>query len=177
MPRKQDASIFFVGIESFSDDSLHSVNKQINNVERYETLISNVHKHGISIQAGIIFGFDTDKSNVFRKTLDACNQLGIDGVTVSILTPLPRTPVYELYKKEGRLLTDEWSVYNGKTRVAYQPKQMTPVELFEGYMWFRKEFYSWSSFIKRMRVSRVNMLNNLLVNLGYRRSIKGTLNK
>jgi radical SAM superfamily enzyme YgiQ (UPF0313 family) len=166
---------FFVGIESFSDVSLQSVNKQINNVKRYETLISNIHKHGISVQAGIIFGFDTDKSDVFRKTLDACNQLGIDGVTVSILTPLPKTPVYEQYKKEGRLLTDEWSVYNGKTRVAYQPKQMTPEELFEGYMWFRKEFYSWQSFIRRMRVSRVNLLHNLLVNIGYKRSINGTL--
>lgn len=165
---------FFVGIESFSDESLQSVNKRINNVEKYQTLISNVHKHGISIQAGIIFGFDTDKRDVFRRTLVACNQLGIDGVTVSILTPLPKTPVYEQYKKEGRLLTDEWSVYNGKTRVAFQPKQMTPEELFEGYMWFRKEFYSWKSFIKRMLVSRANLLQNLLMNIGYRRSIKGT---
>lgn len=168
---------FFVGIESFSDESLQSVNKRINNVEKYQTLISSVHKHGISIQAGIIFGFDTDQRDVFRKTLEACNELGIDGVTVSILTPLPNTPVYEQYKKEGRLLTDDWSVYNGKTRVAFQPKQMTPEELFEGYIWFRKEFYSWKSFIKRMRVSRVNLLQNLLINLGYRRSIKGTFDR
>jgi radical SAM superfamily enzyme YgiQ (UPF0313 family) len=165
---------FFVGIESFSDDSLQSVNKRINNVDKYQTLISNVHKYGISIQAGIIFGFDTDKRDVFKRTLEACNLLGIDGVTVSILTPLPNTPVYEQYKKEGRLITSEWSFYNGKTRVSFQPKQMTPQELFEGYMWFRKEFYSWKSFIKRMQVSRVNLFQNLFMNIGYRRSIKGT---
>lgn len=165
---------FFVGIESFSDESLRSVNKRINNVKKYEELIGSIHRHGISVQAGIIFGFDTDNRDVFKKTLDACNHLGIDGVTVSILTPLPKTPVYEQYKREGRLLTDDWSAYNGKTRVAYQPKQMTPEELFEGYMWFRKEFYSWKSLFKRMSVSRVNLLHNLFVNLGYKLSIRGT---
>jgi radical SAM superfamily enzyme YgiQ (UPF0313 family) len=165
---------FFVGIESFSEESLQSVNKRINNVAKYEQLIGDIHRHGISVQAGIIFGFDTDNRDVFKKTLDACNHLGIDGVTVSILTPLPKTPVYEQYKREGRLLTDDWSAYNGKTRVAYQPKQMTAEELFEGYMWFRKEFYSWKSICKRMKVSRVNLLHNLLVNLGYKISIKGT---
>lgn len=165
---------FFVGIESFSEESLQSVNKRINNVAKYEQLIGDIHRHGISVQAGIIFGFDTDNRDVFKKTLDACNHLGIDGVTVSILTPLPKTPVYEQYKREGRLLTDDWSAYNGKTRVAYQPKQMTAEELFEGYMWFRKEFYSWKSIGKRMKVSRVNLLHNLLVNLGYKISIKGT---
>ena len=165
---------FFVGIESFSEESLQSVNKRINNVAKYEQLIGDIHRHGISVQAGIIFGFDTDNRDVFKKTLDACNHLGIDGVTVSILTPLPKTPVYEQYKREGRLLTDDWSAYNGKTRVSYQPKQMTAEELFEGYMWFRKEFYSWKSICKRMKVSRVNLLHNLLVNLGYKISIKGT---
>lgn len=168
---------FFVGIESFSNESLESVNKRINNVEKYEKLIKKVHKHGISIQAGIIFGFDTDRVDVFKKTLDACNYLGIDGVTVSILTPLPNTPVYEQYKSEGRLLTDDWSAYNGKTRVAFQPKQMTPEELFKGYMWFRKEFYSWKSIIKRMRVSRTNLFHNIVVNVGYRLGLNGTKQK
>lgn len=63
---------------------------------------------------------------------------------------------------------------NGKTRDAYHPKQMTSEELFEGYMWFRKEFYSWKSIIKRTRVSRVNFLHNLFVNLGCKLSIRGT---
>lgn len=163
---------FFVGIESFSDESLQSVNKRINHVEKYQTLINKVHKHGISIQAGIIFGFDTDTKAVFKKTFDACNELGIDGVTVSILTPLPKTPVYEQYKNEGRLLTNDWTAYNGKTKVAFQPKQMSARELMEGYTWFRKAFYSPTSFFKRMRVSRTNILYNLIVNVGYRISIR-----
>ena len=104
-----------------------------------------------------------------------CNYLGIDGVTVSILTPLPKTPLYYQLKKEGRLLTDDWSYYNGKTRVAFKPKNMSAEELFDGYMWFRRNFYSLKSITTRLRKSKSNILYNLIVNLGYKVSIKKTL--
>lgn len=174
LAKKAGCEYFFVGLESFSEDSLNSVNKGINNVKRYKSLIDLIHKNGISVQAGIIFGFDTDTKGIFKKTLDACNNLGIDGVTVSILTPLPKTPLYEQFKREDRLITTDWEYYNGKTRVAFIPKNMTPQELFQGYMWFRKEFYSIKSIIKRLSVSRTNIIHNFIVNLGYKLSIKGT---
>ena len=164
----------FVGIESFSKESLMSVNKGINNVDKYKSIIDKVHSNGICIQAGIIFGFDTDRKDVFKRTLDACNKLGIDGVTVSILTPLPKTPIYEQLKEEGRLLSEDWSYYNGKTRVAFIPKNMHPEELFDGYMWFRKEFYSFKSIFKRLKKSKTNIFYNLAMNLGYKISLGDT---
>ncbi|WP_238905132.1 radical SAM protein [Clostridium sp. YIM B02506] len=164
----------FVGIESFSKESLMSVNKGINNVDKYKSIIDKVHSNGICIQAGIIFGFDTDRKDVFKRTLDACNKLGIDGVTVSILTPLPKTPIYEQLKEEGRLLSEDWSYYNGKTRVAFMPKNMHPEELFDGYMWFRKEFYSFKSIFKRLKKSKTNIFYNLAMNLGYKISLGDT---
>jgi hypothetical protein len=44
---------------------------------------------------------------------------------------------------------------------------MTPEQLFDGYMRFRRKFYSLPSFIKRMKASRVNIPHNFLINLGY----------
>jgi radical SAM superfamily enzyme YgiQ (UPF0313 family) len=119
------------------------------------------------VQAGIIFGFDNDTKTVFDDTLKACEELGIDGATVSILTPLPKTPIYEQMKSDNRLLTEDWSFYNGKTEVVFMPENMTPNELFEGYMYFRHRFYSFASFIKRMRVSKTHLFYNLVMNLGY----------
>lgn len=98
-------------------------------------------------------------------------KLGIDGATVSILTPLPGTPIYEDLQREGRLLTDDWSWYNGKTKVAYKPKHMTSDQLYKGYMDFRRKFYSLPSFFKRMKVSKTHLVYNLFINLGYRISI------
>ena len=124
------------------------------------------------VQAGIVFGFDADTPEVFESTLQACEQLGIDGATVSILTPLPKTPIYDQMKAEGRLITDNWSHFNGKTHVAYMPKNMTAAQLYDGYVSFRKKFYSSSSFIERMRISKTHILYNFIINLGYRLAIR-----
>ncbi len=129
--------------------------------------IDGIHCHGIMVQAGIVFGFDSDTRDVFDNTLAACEALGIDGATVSILTPFPQTPIYAQFKQEGRLLTEDWGKYNGKTEVVFQPKNMTPDELFAGYMRFRRRFFSLGSYLKRMRVSKTNVVVNFIINLGY----------
>jgi radical SAM superfamily enzyme YgiQ (UPF0313 family) len=165
--RKSDCIYLFIGLESFSQASLESAGKTINRPDDYREIIRLIHQNGIMVQAGIVFGFDTDTENTFDETLHACEQLGIDGATVSILTPLPKTPVYNDFLKSGRLLDRDWSAYNGKTQVAFIPKQMTAEQLFDGYMRFRRKFYSLPSFIKRMKSSRINLLHNFLINLGY----------
>jgi radical SAM superfamily enzyme YgiQ (UPF0313 family) len=161
----------FVGLESFSREGLASVGKGFNQVARYRELIDLIHRHGICVQAGIMFGFDADTRRVFAETLEACETLGIDGVTVSVLTPLPGTRIYDEMKQQGRLLNENWECFNGKTRVAFTPRQMAPDELFEGYMWFRRSFYSYRSIFKRLAASKTNLLHNLLVNLGYKWSL------
>ncbi|QWU17295.1 Radical SAM superfamily enzyme YgiQ, UPF0313 family [Paenibacillus sophorae] len=162
----------FVGLESFSPSALRGVNKGINRVHSYREIIQKLHKHKIMIQAGIVFGFDEDTPATFRHTLEACEELGIDGVTVSLLTPLPRTPVYTGMKQEQRLLNEDWSLYNGKTDVVFNPRNMTSEQLFEGYLYFRRRFYSLPSFIRRMRVSRTHLFYNFIINLGYRLALK-----
>jgi len=162
---------FFVGLESFSGESLASVKKESNNVVTYATAIDAIHRHGISVWAGIVFGFDTDYRDVFRKTLTACEQFGIDGVTPSILTPLPGTPIFDEWKEAGRLIHSDWTYYNGKTRVCFFPSNMTAEELFDGYTWFRNRFYSFRSMAKRLLVSRTNVIHNFIINLGYKLSL------
>lgn len=170
--KKSGCIYFFVGLESFSQEGLASVNKGINNVDKYSKIIRLLHDNGLSIQAGVIFGFDTDRKDIFRKTLNACNDLGIDGVTVSILTPLPKTPLYEQMKREGRLTSTDWTYFNGKIRVAFKPKNMKEDELYKGYIWFRKQFYSLKSILKRLSISKTNIVYNLLINIGYKLSIR-----
>jgi len=162
----------FIGLESFSEQSLKNAGKAINRTADYKTIIDNIHRHGIMIQAGIVFGFDSDTKDVFDNTLTACEQLGIDGATVSLLTPFPQTPIYKQLKSEGRLLTEDWSRYNSKTAVVFKPQNMSEGELFEGYIRFRKRFYSLGSFIRRMRVSKTNIMVNFIINLGYCLGIK-----
>jgi radical SAM superfamily enzyme YgiQ (UPF0313 family) len=171
LARESGCVYLFIGLESFSEEGLASVNKGFNQVARYPEIIRRIHQHGICVQAGVIFGFDTDTPEVFAQALRACETLGVDGVTVSMLTPLPGTRLYDEMQRAGRLVTDDWAWFNGKTRVAFQPKQMTAEELFAGYMWFRRRFYSFRSMLKRMAVSRTNLVHNLFINLGYQWSL------
>ena len=172
LAREAGCLYLFVGLESFSDSSLDHAGKPINRVADYHEIIGKIHANKIMIQAGVVFGFDFDSPEVFDTTLKACEELGIDGVTVSLLTPFPKTPLYYQLKEEGRLITGNWAWYNSKTRVVFTPRLMTPGELYEGYLFFRKRFYSLSSFIKRMKVSKTHLVYNLLMNLGYRLAIR-----
>ena len=128
-------------------------------------------RHGICVQAGVIFGFDSDTLATFAETLEACESLGIDGVTASILTPFPGTPIYQEMKRDGRLRSEDWSCFNGKTQVAFTPRAMTAEELLAGTRWFRSRFHAFPSLFRRMAVARTNPAYTLLLNLGYRWSL------
>jgi radical SAM superfamily enzyme YgiQ (UPF0313 family) len=165
----------FLGLESFSNDSLLLANKAFNIVDRYEEGIERIHRLGIAVQAGIVFGFDGDDETTFETTLRRATLLGIDGATVSILAPLPKTPIFEELQRSGRLLTNDWSYYNGKTAVAFRPARMSPEALWDGYMWFRRRFFSLGCIAQRLRRSGVRRLQNWALNLGYRRAINNRI--
>jgi hypothetical protein len=67
-----------------------------------------------------MFGFDADDRGVFARTLEACESLCIDGVTASVLTPLPGTSLHVQMKQEGRLLEGDWASFDCETRVAFR---------------------------------------------------------
>jgi radical SAM superfamily enzyme YgiQ (UPF0313 family) len=157
----------FVGLESFSEESLREAGKGFNPLEEYASIIERIHRHKLLVQAGVVFGFDHDGPDVFTATLNACNKLGIDGAPASILTPLPKTPIYEQMRRENRLLTTDWTMYDGKTAVAFAPKNMSAEELYSGYMWFRRHFYGPHSLWRRMWASKTRPIYNLGINVGY----------
>ena len=157
----------FIGFESLTQMSLDGANKSFNKVERYEEIIRRIHSHGISIQAGIVFGFDCDTLDVFDKTLAFLRNNGISQATFNMLTPYPGTPLFERLKAEGRILTEDWAKYNSRTDVVFQPKNMTPEELLAGFNRANREFYRLGNIFSRLFRSRVNLFWTLPLNLIY----------
>jgi radical SAM superfamily enzyme YgiQ (UPF0313 family) len=158
----------FIGFESIAQISLDEARKSFNRVERYGEIIRRIHSHGISIQAGIVFGFDCDTPDVFDKTLAFLQENGIDQATFNMLTPYPGTPLFERLKAEGRILTENWSKYNSRTDVVFQPKGMTPEQLINGFISVNREFYRVPNMLRRLARSRVNWYWTLPLNLTYR---------
>ena len=141
LARKAGCVEWFIGFESVSQEALNNIKKTHNRVEDFKKMIIRVHKHSMTIQGGIIFGFDEDKPDIFDTTLETINDWDLDVLEVNVLTPYPGTPLFDRFDREGRILTRDWSRYN-QVDVVFQPKNMTVEELFNGSRKVAKEFYS-----------------------------------
>ncbi len=138
----------FIGFESIVEESICFANKKQNTVDEYETLIELLHSKGIMVNASLVFGFDYDKTVVFEKTLDWLVRNKVETMTAHILTPYPGTALYKQLLDENRIVNFNLSQYN-TSNVVFQPKQMTVDELYNGYLWIYKEFYSLKNIVKR----------------------------
>ncbi len=138
----------FVGLESLSDESLIQVGKGFCSAEDYIEGIEALHRAGIAVEAGIIFGFDEDDTEVFDRTLDFLKTSHIEIAQITILTPLPGTAIYSQLEQEGRILTRDWSYYDF-FHVVFQPKKMTPEELQAGTDEVIRRFYSTRAILER----------------------------
>jgi radical SAM superfamily enzyme YgiQ (UPF0313 family) len=160
----------FVGLESFSKICLDEANKSFNKINTYRDAIHRFHDNGISVQVGIMFGFDHDDSSVFERTVELVTKLKVDSIGPSILTPLPNTPLFHRLQSEGRLLHTDWSKYDGAQTV-YRPMNMSVDELNNGYHWAQHHFYSFKNITYRILGSRTNIIFNAIMNIKYKRAL------
>ena len=157
----------FIGLESISQASMNEVHKGFNRVEEYARVIERIHEHGIAVQAGIVFGFDHDTEEVFDTTLEFLETTGVQNATFNILTPYPGTPLYARLQAEGRILTRDWRKYNGRSDVVFEPSNMSPKTLLEGFRYANKRFYSIRSIYRRLSQSPIGLWWTLPLNLAY----------
>ncbi|HEU0293453.1 MAG TPA: radical SAM protein [Anaerolineales bacterium] len=158
----------FLGLESISQQSMVEVNKRFNRVEEYFQIMECIHSHGIAVQVGIVFGFDHDTPEIFKATLDFLEEAGVQNATFNILTPFPGTPLFRRMDDERRILTYDWSRYNSRTDVVFQPRQMGVAELLAGFQYANERFYSLPSITRRLWQSPVQLWWTLPLNLAYR---------
>jgi radical SAM superfamily enzyme YgiQ (UPF0313 family) len=180
LARKAGCVEWFVGFESVSQAALDGIKKTHNKVEDFEKMIKRVHKYNMTIQGGIIFGFDEDTSDIFDTTIQKINELDMDAIEINILTPYPGTPLFKRLDEAGRIFTKDWSKYN-QVEIVYEPKNMTVKELYEGTRKVAKECYSWPNIIKRnLKIFKTaGMIGSLLpagTNINFRRYYKKDFN-
>ena len=158
----------FIGFESINSDSVENVHKIQNNVSTYEYAISEIHKRGIMINASFVFGLDCDTQETFAATVKWIVKNKIETVTSHILTPYPGTVVYDKMMAENRLITTDFGLYD-TAHVVMKPQNMTPEELYEGYLWVYRKVYSYKNILYRMPRSIKQIPAYLTFNLFYRK--------
>jgi radical SAM superfamily enzyme YgiQ (UPF0313 family) len=145
-----DANItsVFVGIESPNEESLIET-KKFQNVRAGRSMIEKVRAiqdAGMEVWCGMIIGFDHDDPSIFDRQIAFMDEARIASGLVGMLHAIPRTPLYDRLRAEGRLDEDEDSGY--ATNVI--PLGMTRDEMLDGYLRVLKTLYDPENYFRRL---------------------------
>ncbi|EMI45454.1 B12-binding domain-containing radical SAM protein [Rhodopirellula sp. SWK7] len=97
----------FLGIESPDEETLIHTQKRINTVHPLIERIRTIYDYGISVAAGLIIGFDTDKPGTDEPMIQFIQESGISLSMVGLLSALPNTQLTRRLTKEQRLINSE----------------------------------------------------------------------
>ncbi len=139
--RSSGCQMVMVGIEAISDQALAQLRKR-QRVATVERAIGGFHAHGIAVHGMFVAGLDTDTTETPAATAAFARRLGIETFQLMVETPLPGTKLWERVRAEDRLLSDDWSLFDGH-HVVMRPAQMTPLQLQLEVLEAMRRFYSW----------------------------------
>jgi len=133
----------FIGIETPRIDSLKETKKfQNTHGDSMIDKIARIKRAGLDISAGFIVGFDNDDLGIFDDQHNFIQNNGILLAMVGMLAAIPKTPLYDRLKAEGRLV-------EGDPNCNFHPKQMTREELKTNYWELVRKLYTPSAFLDR----------------------------
>ncbi|WP_321337451.1 radical SAM protein [Breoghania sp.] len=141
----------FMGIETSNIEALKESRKRqnlrIDLVEQCEKIVS----AGVSVQAGLMVGFDSDDLSCFERQRDFVMSLPVINFRVAVLVAPVATPLYEQMEAAGRIVVEP-SLAPSTSAIAHtniEPAQMTREQLTEGAMWLRAELLAPENVIPR----------------------------
>jgi len=141
-------TMWYVGIESISQENINAAGKTTNKVEDYGKAIRKIKDNGMMVTGFFMFGFDYDTPETFKKTLQAINEWDLDGISLSIMTPYPGTRLYQRMENEGRITCRDWSRYT-EGNLNYKLEKITEEKLFEGIQMIAFNYFSIPRIAKR----------------------------
>jgi radical SAM superfamily enzyme YgiQ (UPF0313 family) len=97
----------FVGIETPDAASLDAIKKGHNNAVPLMESIKTLNDYGLEITSGIILGLDSETPDTEQRLRDFIDLSQIPMLTINLLQALPKTPLWDRLKRDGRLLNDD----------------------------------------------------------------------
>jgi radical SAM superfamily enzyme YgiQ (UPF0313 family) len=151
---KSGCRMLFIGIESEREDQLTGANKKLNvkmGVDSYDRVFRKMHKYGIAVIAGFIFGWESDTKETMDQRMLFTRRCLADSIQATFLTPLPGTRLFERFQKEGRLVLNnfpsDWKQY-GYEALVFRPDTMDREEMQAHVLRVMDQVYE-PSFLKR----------------------------
>ena len=139
----------FVGIETPSAEALEECHKLQNRNRNLVDSVQTLQRAGLEVMGGFIVGFDSDKSDIFKRQFEFIQRTGVATAMVGLLTALPQTRLWHRLKREGRLETES-SGNNTEASLNFKPK-LNREFLQAGYRELMKKLYEPHSYYQRIR--------------------------
>ncbi len=166
--------ILTLGVETLNQEALDEMGKTWVKAHDHEKLLSQIREAGIMPSIEMIIGTDNDTVESIKAIYKFVMRTKIPIPRFYILTPIPGTELYDQFKKEGRLLHEDYEKYT-VTKCVHIPHGISPEKLNEMYAWLNKRVFSFSSIISRIFLNKEFFkrpfihLFAFVVNMQYRR--------
>ena len=145
-----------IGFESLNQDSLKEAKKAFNMRHDYHEVVRKIRARGIALMGCFVFGFDHDTLATFDETVEFVMESHMDLPRYAIAVPFPGTGLFKRLKAEGRITTENWSLYDGQ-HVVFQPRNMSADDLLQHTRRAWKKTYSYAAMWKRLAGSRTQL--------------------
>jgi radical SAM superfamily enzyme YgiQ (UPF0313 family) len=134
-----------IGLESPVEDGLDDVELRANwkrkRFPQYRRAIRRIQAHGMRVNACFVVGLDGHGPGIFDAVYDFAEQAAPFDVQITYPTPFPGTPMYEQFRRQGRLLEDGAWERCTLFDVNFRPARMSPAELRAGFHDLARRLY------------------------------------
>ncbi len=155
--------LVYLGLESANPETLAGFNKR-QSIEDMAGGLAALRSYGIKTHGMFVLGSDSDTVVSIRETVDFAIDNHISSAQFLVLTPLPGTRQTAQLRAEGRIFTNNWTLFDGH-HVVYWPRNMSPWELQRETLAAHRRFYS----VRRMPANPYHRLQGFLMSHGWER--------
>ena len=148
--RKTNCLLIHFGVESGSQKMLNAMRKGTT-VEQNASAIKWAKEAGISVAISVVVGYPGETPEMMEETFEFIRKTEPDYLYMCEAVPYPGTEMYNVVKKLGWQMSEDWSQFHEQTQVFKNP--LLPLEMIERKKKaFYDEFFSPAYFLrKRMR--------------------------
>ncbi len=113
LEKARDAGCYGItfGVESGDQTILNNIHKGIT-LDQVRQAFKWTKELGIETLAFFMLGLPGETEATMQKTIEFAKELDPDHTKASILLPLPGTPLYSDFEREGYIKSKDWSLYN-----------------------------------------------------------------
>ncbi len=159
------------GVESGDPDILKSIDKKVDH-DTIRWAFKNAKEVGLETMAFLIIGLPGETKETMQRTIDFAIEIDPLIANFSMMTPYPGTKVYEIIKRQGRFLINDWEDYVFfEQKARYEMGEMTAELVEDMYRKAYRQFYLRPGPILRRMKTKAFWLNSFR----YLRMVRNTM--